>query len=74
MQDFGDPATNGLNHSVSTTLDPTTQKQVQAVFIPKLAKGYWSGEVSNAKGVKDRQILDSDAEALRKNQLHPDCM
>ena len=66
---MGDPATNGLGHSVTTTVDPKTQQKVQAVFIPKLKAGYWSGEVENLKALTDRSVVDSHTDAIRQNQL-----
>ena len=73
-QDFGDPATNGLNHKVVKTINPATHKEVQAVFIPKEKDGYWSGAVSHSAQFADTSIVDDDEAALRKNQLYFACI
>ena len=73
-QDFGDPATNGVNHKVVKTINPVSQKEVQAVFIPKEKDGYWEGSVSHSAQFADTSIVDDDEAALRKNQLYFACI
>ena len=51
------------------TVNPVTQKEVQAVFVPKEKEGYWSGSVSHSAQFADTSIVDDDEAALRKNQL-----
>ena len=68
-QDFGSPNRNGLGHKVCKTVDPVSQKQVDAVFVPKLKKGYWQGSISNIQQLSDSTVVDDDANSLRVNQL-----
>ena len=70
VEDFGDIESNGMGHRVTTTVCPTTGKKMPAVFIPKLKKGYWSGALENVQSLSENSIVDDDADALRKNQLH----
>ncbi len=51
------------------TVDPSTQQQVQAVFVPKLKPGYWSGSVQSSLSLSDSKVVDDDVDALRKGQL-----
>ena len=69
-QDFGDPMQNGLGHKICRAINPETQKEVQAVFIPKDKAGYWSGEICASASIADSSIIDDDEAALRKHQLY----
>ena len=73
LQEFGSPTKNGLGHVVTKATNPLTSKKVDAVFVPKLKSGMWSGEISNNTFVTSSEVVDDDCNALRKNQLHLDC-
>ena len=47
---------------------------MQAVFIPKLKKGYWQGSISNDQQIGDCSVLDDDIDALRRDQLPLGCI
>ena len=68
-EDFGDIETNGMGHKITTTVSPVTGAKTQAVFIPKLKKGYWNGAVENLQSISENSIVDDDVDALRANQL-----
>ncbi len=56
------------------TVNPLTQEQVDAVFIPKMKTGYWSGSLSNQQIIQDTAVVDDDANCLRSGQLKLNCI
>eukprot|EP00435_Cladocopium_sp_Y103_P031520 s1867_g8.t1 len=68
-QDFktDDPATKG--HSVHKVEDPVSMKQVDAVFIPTLKRGYFQGSVKGSKKIRLEEAVDTNSTALRDGQV-----
>ena len=67
--DIGDdPAAKG--HSVHTIEDPTSSKKIEAVFIPKLKRGYFEGCVKAGKKIRMENELDTNSTALRDGQVN----
>ena len=62
-----DPTTKG--HTIHRIEDPSTSEKIDAVFIPKLKRGYFEGCVSGSKKIKMEEELDTNALALRDNQV-----
>lgn len=62
-----DPASKG--HSIHKIEDPSTSEKIDAVFIPKLKRGYFEGCVSGSKKIKMEEELDNNGTALRDNQV-----
>ena len=69
MQEYGSPSKNGLGHRETTTVHPVSKQQVKAVFIPKLKKGRWQGEIKVEQTASTENVVDDDTTALRRNQL-----
>ena len=62
-----DPASKG--HSVHKVQDPISMKQVEAVFIPTLKRGYFQGSVKGSKKIRLEEAVDTNSTALRDGQV-----
>ena len=67
FEDFGSPGKNG--HKVISAVNPDTQQECEAVFIPKRAKGEWDCAIQFNDKVHKDEMVDNDLDALRTGQL-----
>lgn len=64
---YGKPEEN--NHQVHTVHNPLTNKDIDAVFLPKHGEDVFEGCIKSSKKIKMSEVHDDDTTALRPNQV-----